>query len=52
MSEELQRIIGELLVRVQMVEKKVARTENAFIAIGAAAVGLVVVVVLKQAGLM
>lgn len=52
MSEEIQRVIGELLARVQMLEKELTRVQGAFILIGASAVGLVVVLLLKQAGLM
>lgn len=51
MSDDLQRIIGEILARLSAVERLSARNEKWFIAIGMSAVGLVAAAVVKQLGL-
>lgn len=60
MSEELQRLLGAMEAKIEALiedikdlkERRIGRLERAFITIGAGAIGLVAVVVLKQAGLM
>ncbi|MEL7281335.1 MAG: hypothetical protein AAGK79_13325 [Pseudomonadota bacterium] len=52
MPEEVQRIIGALEARVDVLLKRVGRLEAAFIFIGTAAVGLIVAALLKDAGIL
>lgn len=51
-SDDIQRVIGGILANLETLQKKTARLETGFIAIGTSAFGIIVVYILKQAGLM
>lgn len=51
MSEEIQRIIGTLTAQMASVEKRLTRLEGWIWKVGAGAIGLIIMYLLKQAGL-
>lgn len=50
MSDEIQRLLGTLQANMEHMSRRLGRVESAFILIGASAVGLVVVAVLRSTG--
>ena len=51
MSEDLERTIGAILATQESLKLRMARMESAFVKVGVGAVTLIVVYLLKQAGL-
>lgn len=50
-NDDIWKILGGLLANMESMQKRVARMEAGYIAIGVSAVGVIVVYILKQAGL-